>query len=660
MHKFADIYYKGDDELKRVIIGLLSGLLLFSTNQNNNVAANIDVKKQMIIVFEDNVSGQEMDDILLDVGGEVSETYAEVGIAKVEVTVDSIAELMDSSSVKYIEEDIIIKQSAQIEDYGIKTTNISAAWDSGLSGKAIKIAVIDSGIASHNDLVIVGGVSTVDYTSSYNDDHGHGTHVAGIIGARNNSYGVKGVAFESDIYAVKAFNQNGEALLSDIIEGINWSIVNDMDIINLSSGTQTASTAFRTVIDKAYENGLLVVAAAGNDGTSDGSGDTVDFPARYDSVIGVSAVDVNSNRAEFSSTGPTVEVAAPGVRVLSTYIGNQYAYISGTSMAAPFVTGELALLKQAYPNLTNKELRKALIEHTLDLGVIGRDTFYGYGLIQASSFLDPIEYESENPVVKIEIDKADILGKPGDFINVLVYAIYKNGESKNVTDEAEWSSDNTGVATVSKGVVELINYGSTTLKVLFEGKTSTIIVNIPEPLEKPIGSNFKDVTSFFAPSVDYLVRHQITRGLNETEFGVSKNILRADAAIWLAKELKLNTNSAPSSGFLDVPDRAVTSVNALKAAGIIGGKSNTRFGAGDSLTRGEVAIILQRAYELSSTSNISIFTDVSPRYKDAVNALVENKITDGLTSTKFGVTSNITRGQLAVFMYRLSPENDGK
>lgn len=180
------------------------------------------------------------------------------------------------------------------------------------------------------------------------------------------------------------------------------------------------------------------------------------------------------------------------------------------------------------------------------------------------------------------------------------------------------------------------------------------MVNIPNPQTKPIGDNFKDITSFYEPAVDYLIRQQISSGLSETEFGVKRNIIRADAAIWLAKELNLNIAEAPASGFVDVPKRAIGAVNALKQAGIVGGKSKTLFGANDNLSRGEVAIILQRAYGLTNTGTSSKFTDVSSRYKDAVNALVDNNVTDGISPTKFGVTSNITRGQLAVFMYRLS------
>lgn len=164
--------------------------------------------------------------------------------------------------------------------------------------------------------------------------------------------------------------------------------------------------------------------------------------------------------------------------------------------------------------------------------------------------------------------------------------------------------------------------------------------------------DFKDVTSFYGPAVDYLLLNKVTNGMSPTEFGVSKPIIRADAAVWLAKALKLDTAKAKASGFNDVPSRAAGSVNALKQAGIINGKTASKFGSNDYLTRGEIAIILQRGYKLTGNGT-SNFTDVSSRYKGAVDALVANKVTNGVSKTSFGTSDNVTRGQLAVFMYRL-------
>lgn len=757
---------------------LLSAALLLCTYGSETVFAQESGKKQMLVVFEEEIGKQEAIQAVESAGGRVVDIYEHVEAASVEIPSSSADELLQHPFIKYAEEDVIIQLSEQVEDWGIQAARIPAAWQSGFTGAGVKVAVIDTGIALHSDLTVAGGVSTVDDTSSYYDDNGHGTHVAGIIGAQNNSLGVKGVAFDSEIYAVKAFNKDGAAYLSDLIEGIDWAISNDIDIVNISSGTQTESFSLRSVVNKAYESGLLIVAAAGNDGAPDGLEDTVDFPAGYPAVIGVGAVDASFQRASFSSTGPEVELAAPGAGILSTYLGNQYGYMSGTSMAAPYVAGKLALLKQAYPRLSNEELRQVMIEHTLDLGEIGRDPFFGYGFIQASSFTEPRGFQEENTITGLALSNSSVSGEPGETVTVSASALYQNGDPQNVTSEASWFSDNPAVAVAAMGKIELKGYGSTTITVTYEGQSAVIIVNVPEPVQeanpvvklevspptslvgkpgetinvvataiyesgekrlvtseatwssadpavaaadkgkvelKGYGSTtitvtyedkstmlvvnspepqpspaaepgpspspdpgpspspspspdpgpapaepapkpafFQDVPLAYAPAVEYLVRNQITQGISKTEFGISKDIIRADAAIWLARELNLNTESARKSSFTDVPERAAGAVNALKAAGVIGGKTETQFGAGDFLTRGEMALILQRAYQLSSGGKSSAFTDVSSRYKEAVDALVAHKVTYGLTAVQFGVHANITRGQLAIFLYRLS------
>ncbi len=267
-------------------------------------------------------------------------------------------------------------------EWSLQAMKTPDAWKEGFDGSGIKVAVIDSGISPHPDLAIAGGVSTVDYTSKWTDDHGHGTHVAGIIGARRNNAGIAGVAPGAKLYAVKALDKQGEGNLLDILEGIDWSIANKMDIINLSLGTETDTRVFRDLVDKANQQGIILVSASGNTGTASGTGNTVTYPAAYKSVIAVSAVDRSFTRGSFSSTGTEVEFAAPGVNVVSTYLNSQYASTSGTSQAAPHISGILAVLKQKYPGKSNQQLRNELTGYAKDLGTPGKDPWYGYGLAQ--------------------------------------------------------------------------------------------------------------------------------------------------------------------------------------------------------------------------------------------------------------------------------------
>ncbi|MCP3761428.1 S-layer homology domain-containing protein [Domibacillus sp. A3M-37] len=168
----------------------------------------------------------------------------------------------------------------------------------------------------------------------------------------------------------------------------------------------------------------------------------------------------------------------------------------------------------------------------------------------------------------------------------------------------------------------------------------------------PASASFSDVTSPYKEAVNYLVEKGITTGYSKTEFGITGQIKRVDMAIMLAKALELNTSTAPASGFTDVPDRGVGAVNALKAAGLVNGKTTKLFGSNQPMTRGEMALILARAYELNDTSSALTFTDVPDRYEAAVKALVKSKITNGQSATRFGTNTPIRRGEFAIFLYR--------
>ncbi|WP_158599133.1 S-layer homology domain-containing protein [Planococcus salinus] len=165
---------------------------------------------------------------------------------------------------------------------------------------------------------------------------------------------------------------------------------------------------------------------------------------------------------------------------------------------------------------------------------------------------------------------------------------------------------------------------------------------------------FTDVAPQYVEAVEYIVGHGLANGLTETQFGVSDTIKRGDAAIILAKALRLPTEAAPDSGFTDVPERGMPAINALKAAGIVNGKSDARFGFNDSLTRGEVALLLAnaKAYNLQGYPEQVTFTDVNDRYLDSVAGLVAHGITDGRSATQFGTSEDILRGEFAIFIHR--------
>lgn len=359
------------------------GTAFASTTVQNNT-------KRYIIKFK--TSSVNKSQVVSKYNGRFKRQFKHFNAAVADMTQQNVASLKKNSNIDYIEEDKIVKISStsvaslsSLTNWGVNDIQAPASWKSGLTGKGVKIALIDTGVGPHSDLIVAGGTNVINgsTTTSYADNNGHGTHVAGIIDGQGLNGGVKGVAPDASVYAVKALDGSGNGYTSDIISGIDWAIDNKMNIISLSLGSDQSDTSLQNAIDTAYNDGILIVAAAGNDGNASGTGTNVEYPANYSSVIAVGAVDSTNARAYFSSTGNKVEVSAPGVNIVSTYLNGKYAQMSGTSMAAPFVAGDLALLKQEYPSYTNVQLRQLLDNSILDLGSKGKDPLYGYGLIQA-------------------------------------------------------------------------------------------------------------------------------------------------------------------------------------------------------------------------------------------------------------------------------------
>lgn len=389
----------------RKISGIFMAAVLLSTSFTWTSYASTTVQnstKRYIVKFKTkNTDGNKF---ISKYNGKVRKQFRHVDGAVADITPQNLTKLQKDPNVAYVEEDNVVKATAIQMNWGISDIKAPVSWQSGLTGKGIKIAVIDTGIAAHSDLSIAGGTNVISgsSTAAYADDNGHGTHVAGIIGGKGLNGGVKGVAPDASIYAVKALDAKGSGYTSDIIAGIDWAIENKIDIISMSFGCDQADISLQNAVDTAYKNGILVVAAAGNDGNAYGTGTNVQYPAKYSSVIAVGAVDSTNKRAAFSSTGNEVEVSAPGVNIVSTYLNGLYAQMSGTSMAAPFVAGDLALLKQKYPSYTNVQLRQLLDNNVIDLGATGKDPLYGFGLVQA-----PVNTTSVNnlttPAPKVNI-----------------------------------------------------------------------------------------------------------------------------------------------------------------------------------------------------------------------------------------------------------------
>lgn len=304
-----------------------------------------------------------------------------------------LAQLRADPGVEYVELDPKRFLMAEQVPYGIPLVQAPLVSDGNIASR--KVCIVDTGYnLGHQDLPSSGitgddGYDSYDTGNWYDDGDGHGTHVAGTITALGgNNLGVVGVSPSGNLglHIVKVFDNNGYwAYGSDLVAAIQQCQTAGANVISMSLGGGAPSATERSAMDSAFASGVLVVAAAGNDGSSG-----LSYPAAYESVVSVAAVDSASNRANFSQYNADVEIAAPGVGVLSTTPNNTYGYMSGTSMATPHVSAVYALVWSQHSQCTAAQIRTAVNASARDRGTAGRDVYYGYGIVQAKAASDAI------------------------------------------------------------------------------------------------------------------------------------------------------------------------------------------------------------------------------------------------------------------------------
>ena len=370
-------------------------------------------------------------------GGKIKYSYSIVDAIAATLPAGAIEGLSHNPHVTSIDlDDTVYAVDAELDNsWGVKRIgagDVHASTTLNMNkGAGVNIGIIDSGINYfHPDLNsnYRGGYDFYYYDYDPMDAYGHGTHVAGTACAEDDGFGVVGVAPECNLYSLRVLNEDGVGYWSDIIAAVQWSTGVpvylaawgitpatttqgvQMDVINLSLGKdRNPGTIVKQAFDNAEAMGVVIVAAAGNSGTLSGKGKNVIYPAKFASVIAVGATDSADKRASFSSTGPEVQLAAPGVSVYSTWNGSSsysnpqpvcnasgdcYKYGSGTSMASPHVAGVAALViatgvidksaigTSGYGRI-NDEVRKVMNDTAKDLGSAGKDSQYGYGLVSA-------------------------------------------------------------------------------------------------------------------------------------------------------------------------------------------------------------------------------------------------------------------------------------
>lgn len=350
---------------------------------------------RILVHFGKHTGAARQEALVRRVEGQRLATVHRLGTAVVRVPAAekrrALALLRRQSGVSYAEADGIVHASAlPINDpYSISGSSplwplanplFPDAWDLTTGVSSVIVAVVDSGVQSGlPDLgTLTAGYDYVNGDSDPADDNGHGTSVAGIIAAQgNNGIGIAGVCWKCEIMPVKVLNSHGSGTDSWVASGIIWAVDHGADVINMSLGGPDSSTTLQDAVDYALANGVVVVAAAGNDGTT-----ALNYPAAYSGVISVGAVDASNTGYTWSNHGSWVQVDAPGLTT-STGLNGSYVSFEGTSAATPFVSG-LAGLARSYNSSASASSVVSAIEQSAQLLTSGNSV---HGLIDAECTL---------------------------------------------------------------------------------------------------------------------------------------------------------------------------------------------------------------------------------------------------------------------------------
>jgi thermitase len=366
--------------MKRAMISLLAVVLLLAFALPAELVAEGpgSSELQILVRFEPGTTLPQTATIHRQAGGRVKDTIPAIGVQVVTLPARTAAARLRNYAthplVRYVEPDYIAEVVGTPNDpgfgnqWGLHKVEAATAWDTTTGSAGVSIAILDTGVDQNHPDLKDKIVKNVNFTgsSTVNDVHGHGTHVAGIAAAStNNGIGVAGLGYASTIMNVKVLGDDGSGSYSWVTNGIIWAADNGARVINMSLGGSSSSRALEDAINYAWSKGAVVVAAAGNSGSS-----SPFYPAYYTNCMAVAATDSYDRKPSWSNYGSWVDVAAPGVDIYSTLRGNNYGYKSGTSMASPFVAGLAALVFTTVSDdngngRLNDEVR-ATIESTCD------------------------------------------------------------------------------------------------------------------------------------------------------------------------------------------------------------------------------------------------------------------------------------------------------
>ncbi|MBI2953199.1 MAG: S8 family serine peptidase [Chloroflexi bacterium] len=486
------------------VMALVAGLLLFPAVGSAGVNGNTPQPGQMVKVFIafDRQPGPNEQAIVRGYGGAIKYTYHLVPAIAASVPQAAIDGLLRNPRVVRVEPVIevrLVDYAGELANtWGVNRIDAGAVHGNGNNGAGVKVAVIDTGVDyGHPELAAnyAGGYDFVNGDADPRDDNGHGTHVAGTIAAQRDGVGVVGVAPGARVYALKVLDAGGGGSYENVIAALEWAVDHGIQVTNNSYGSSgDPGTLVKDAFDNAYAAGILNVAAAGNSGNPPGKGDNVIYPARYASVIAVAATSSNDSRASFSSTGPDVELAAPGVNISSTKLGGDYTEMSGTSMASPHIAGAAALaIASGVTGVAN--VRSRLQSSVDDLGPAGRDVYYGFGLVDAARAASSA---NGTPTVSITSPASGATFSSG--ASITFNGTANDAEDGDLTASLLWESNIDGVIGSGGSFSRVLGDGNHTITARSTdsgGKTGTASVSIT------VGTPSGGATIASVPSIGY-------------------------------------------------------------------------------------------------------------------------------------------------------------